>query len=84
MTDIFLSYASEDVKRAGRVAALLEQQGWDVFWDRDRYCQVKQSPVAKVDSTRQFLAHFKRKVVYLYEIQVGKQHPKPGRPTQFR
>ncbi|HKY07630.1 MAG TPA: TIR domain-containing protein, partial [Candidatus Binatia bacterium] len=34
MTDIFISYASEDRARAAQVAALLEAEGWDVWWDR--------------------------------------------------
>lgn len=34
MADIFISYASEDRARAGQVAALLESEGWNVWWDR--------------------------------------------------
>ena len=33
MSDIFLSYASEDQARAKKLAAALEAQGWTVFWD---------------------------------------------------
>ncbi|HEY9198661.1 MAG TPA: TIR domain-containing protein [Gammaproteobacteria bacterium] len=34
MSDIFLSYASEDVTRAAILAHALEHQGWSVWWDR--------------------------------------------------
>lgn len=34
MTDIFISYASEDRPQAKRLAQALEQQGWSVWWDR--------------------------------------------------
>lgn len=34
MTDIFISYASEDRERARRVAIALEARGWSVWWDR--------------------------------------------------
>jgi hypothetical protein len=34
MTDIFLSYAREDLERARSLAAALEAEGWSVFWDR--------------------------------------------------
>ena len=34
MADIFLSYSKEDRKIAGRIAAALTEEGWDVFWDR--------------------------------------------------
>ena len=34
MADIFISYASEDRERAGRVASVLESCGWSVWWDR--------------------------------------------------
>jgi hypothetical protein len=34
MADIFLSYAEEDRETAGRIARLLEAQGWSVWWDR--------------------------------------------------
>lgn len=34
MADIFLSYASEDRDKAGKIAALLEASGWSVWWDR--------------------------------------------------
>ena len=33
MSDIFLSYAREDQQQTKRLAGLLEQQGWSVFWD---------------------------------------------------
>jgi formylglycine-generating enzyme required for sulfatase activity len=32
--DIFLSYAREDERRAGELAATLKQEGYTVFWDR--------------------------------------------------
>jgi len=35
MSDIFLSYASEDRERVRPLAEALSRQGWDVWWDRD-------------------------------------------------
>jgi hypothetical protein len=35
MTDVFVSYSSEDRERASVVAALLEEKGYSVWWDRD-------------------------------------------------
>ena len=34
MSDIFLSYASEDRERVRPLAKALSQQGWEVWWDR--------------------------------------------------
>lgn len=34
MTDIFISYASEDRARAGQFASAFEARGWSVWWDR--------------------------------------------------
>ena len=34
MTDLFLSYAHEDIKRAETLARLLERNGLTVWWDR--------------------------------------------------
>jgi|ERR1700674_844644 hypothetical protein len=34
MADIFLSYGEADRETAGRIARLLEGQGWSVWWDR--------------------------------------------------
>ncbi|MGE0623783.1 MAG: tetratricopeptide repeat protein [Pseudomonadales bacterium] len=34
MSDIFLSYASQDVDRVRGIVAALEAQGWSVWWDR--------------------------------------------------
>ena len=34
MSDIFISYASEDRERVAALAHALEQQGWKVWWDR--------------------------------------------------
>lgn len=34
MTDVFLSYASEDRERAAALARSLEADGWSVWWDR--------------------------------------------------
>jgi len=34
MTDVFLSYASEDRERARTLAGALEARGWSVWWDR--------------------------------------------------
>ena len=33
MTDLFISYAREDRDQAGRLAELLKQEGYDVWWD---------------------------------------------------
>ena len=35
MTDIFISYASEDREAARYFAEALGQEGWDVWWDRE-------------------------------------------------
>jgi peptidoglycan hydrolase-like protein with peptidoglycan-binding domain len=35
MTRIFISYARQDLHAAQKVASLLEERGWDVWWDRD-------------------------------------------------
>jgi hypothetical protein len=34
MTDVFLSYASEDREQASKLASSLEECGWSVWWDR--------------------------------------------------
>lgn len=34
MSDVFLSYASEDRKRAGELATALGRRGWSVWWGR--------------------------------------------------
>lgn len=34
MTDVFISYASEDRERARKLAGELEARGWSVWWDR--------------------------------------------------
>jgi hypothetical protein len=34
MTDVFVSYASEDRERAGQLAQALGAHGWSVWWDR--------------------------------------------------
>jgi formylglycine-generating enzyme required for sulfatase activity len=34
MSDIFLSYASEDLPRVGSLIRALERRGWSVWWDR--------------------------------------------------
>ena len=34
MSDIFLSYARKDLKRARQLAEILEAEGWSVWWDR--------------------------------------------------
>lgn len=34
MSDIFISYASEDKSRVQALARVLEQKGWSVWWDR--------------------------------------------------
>src|SRR5277367_5229648 len=34
MTDIFISYATEDRPVAQRLALKLHEDGWEVFWDR--------------------------------------------------
>ncbi len=35
MTDVFISYASDDKAQAQRLAKALEKQGWSVWWDRE-------------------------------------------------
>ena len=35
MSDIFLSYASEDRERVRPLVEALEEHGWDVWWDRE-------------------------------------------------
>ena len=35
MSDIFISYAREDREKARALAALFEEQGWSVWWDRN-------------------------------------------------
>ena len=37
MTDIFVSYASEDRERIKALVVELERQGWSVWWDRDMH-----------------------------------------------
>jgi hypothetical protein len=34
MSDVFLSYATEDRGRLGPIVAALESRGWTVWWDR--------------------------------------------------
>lgn len=34
MSDIFISYSSEDRPKAQLLAGVLEAEGWSVFWDR--------------------------------------------------
>jgi hypothetical protein len=34
MTDVFISYASEDRERARKLGSALEECGWSVWWDR--------------------------------------------------
>ena len=34
MADVFISYASEDRERAGKLASALTAQGWSLWWDR--------------------------------------------------
>lgn len=35
MTDLFVSYASEDLQRVRPLVAAFEDQGWSVWWDRE-------------------------------------------------
>jgi hypothetical protein len=35
MADLFVSYAREDKARAAEIVRLLEDYGWDVFWDQE-------------------------------------------------
>ncbi|MEM7226994.1 MAG: toll/interleukin-1 receptor domain-containing protein [Pseudomonadota bacterium] len=35
MSDVFLSYAREDIGHAELLVKVLEAEGWSVFWDRD-------------------------------------------------
>lgn len=34
MSDIFISYAREDLNKVRKLASVLQSKGWDVFWDR--------------------------------------------------
>jgi hypothetical protein len=34
MTDVFISYASEDRDRVREIVAALESSGWIIWWDR--------------------------------------------------
>ena len=36
MSDIFLSYANDDLARVLPLVQVLEQHGWSVWWDRRR------------------------------------------------
>jgi hypothetical protein len=52
MSDIFISYASEDRPMAERTAKALEAQGWSVWWDRNiragkRFSEVIQEEIGK-------------------------------------
>lgn len=52
MSDIFISYASEDRPKAEILARALEQQGWSVWWDRTiaagkRFAQVIDEELSK-------------------------------------
>lgn len=33
--DVFLSYAREDISKARELVRILEQEGWDVWWDKE-------------------------------------------------
>jgi hypothetical protein len=35
MSDVFISYASEDRTRVQPIVEQLQDQGWSVWWDRD-------------------------------------------------
>lgn len=35
MADVFVSYSREDKARAAQIVRLLEDDGWDVFWDQE-------------------------------------------------
>jgi hypothetical protein len=52
MSDIFISYASEDRPRAAAIAKALETQGWSLWWDRNipagrRFAEVIQEEIGK-------------------------------------
>jgi TIR domain len=52
MSDIFISYASEDRPRARTIAHALEAEGWSVWWDRNipagkRFTQVIEEEIGK-------------------------------------
>ncbi|MGA2740865.1 MAG: toll/interleukin-1 receptor domain-containing protein [Bryobacteraceae bacterium] len=52
MSDIFISYASEDRPRAKTIAEALEDHGWTVWWDRvipagRKFAEVIQEEIAK-------------------------------------
>jgi hypothetical protein len=55
MSDIFISYASEDVERAKVLAQALQTEGWSVWWDRTipfgkRYDEVIAAAIASARS----------------------------------
>jgi formylglycine-generating enzyme required for sulfatase activity len=52
MSDIFISYASEDRPRARTIAQALEAEGWSVWWDRNipagkRFTEIIQEEVGR-------------------------------------
>jgi formylglycine-generating enzyme required for sulfatase activity len=52
MSDIFISYASDDRPRAAAIAKALESEGWSVWWDRNipagaRFSDIIQEELAR-------------------------------------
>jgi formylglycine-generating enzyme required for sulfatase activity len=52
VSDVFISYASEDRQRAAPIAKALEAEGWSVWWDRNipagkRFAEVIEEEIGK-------------------------------------
>jgi hypothetical protein len=88
VSDIFLSYAREDLPRVKPVVAALEQRGWSVWWDRTiRPGQTFDAVIeAALDEARCIVVLWSRESVKSQwvrtEADEGQQrwHPHPGAP----